>query len=516
MAITDICTVVTDFFIATDTDANGMIERAFASTPTYKNVVLPAGEYVIVRPIVVPDGVSFRGVGGESVLKPDFSKWEQTLVNGVMVNDYRVVVIHGREGINSIYNSFNTIHGDFSISALNGNLVKAIGLFIGTDQVITWEQSVCYSLFNAIVQNIYIENLDTAYYVQEAWNTNFINIQCMYCRDGLDLVGKSVNCNFMCNFQNFNNLNTTVAFNNLCPATYTCGINIEQKTTYSDGNGRPEGICILPGTLVFGAHNNLIIEHVLNIDVADCILDGALKECIIVNLPDGVTIHNNYIASKAKYADGISCISLLGNQTSAWSKNTIRNNEIVGIGGGGYQAITANSRWDLDVCENDIQGFGTVATDIIIYLNNCHSYKILNNHGHSNIGIFIYNQTDGEFSSIDGNTSEDNYKILQCQPSTDMGLQIGRNFSANSATYAHGKILLLANTTSVSITPFGAITNADFVYPLITFNCYNDWLTSHQITWKQNNNVVTFFSDIPIGSNSSLYYEISAIPCSAF
>jgi len=577
-SLTNISTInvlVTNFYKVGDPSANNMIEAALsyiASQPIpFGNLLLPAGNYLITRPIIIPIGVSFRGVGGQSILQPDFSKWTQTTelvgkspgYSGSFINtgistlvwDYRVLIIRGNEGINLFTNTtheFNNIVGDFTISAINAPIIPttstftygamSIGVFMGTDQNVAVVTTVGFSYYNSIVQNLYVEHLDTAFYIQEARQIDFLNIQAMYVRVGLNQTGKAVNCNFLCNFQNMLNDNTAitgntnVVYNSASPATFTCGINIQQKTTYMNQTtgaltdvGRPEGIAILQGTMVFGARNNLIVANVLNIDIGGAMLDSALNECVIIGLPDGMYLHNCYIATNATYASGISCISLPAGQTSAYSKNLIRDNEIVSYAsGGGFQAITANVRFDLDIVGNDIQSFGTIATDYIIYLNNVHGMHILNNHGHNNIGIFIYNQTEGD-GVIDGNSSEDNYPIVQLHPQTSQYCYIGKNYAQKwgtsslitySTTYARGNVVIPVNSvTPVTITPFINLGQSTLqnIYPLVKFSVLNDALPTRTITYNVSTaNVITFTPSTSTSVATTIMYEVIAMSQTAY
>jgi hypothetical protein len=298
---------------------------------------------------------------------------------------------------------------------------------------------------------------------------------------------------------------------------------IDQKT-YSDTVGRPEGLVILPGTLVFGAQNNIIINNVLQILVDGGMFDSAKNECMIVSLPDGLYVHNCYMATNATFASGISCVNFLNTQTSSYSKNYFANNEIVGYAtGGGYQAITANVRFNLDIIGNDIQGFGTTATGYIIYLNNTHGMRILNNHGHNNVGIFIYNQTEGD-GLIDGNNSEDNCIIVQLHPQSSQYCYVGKNYAQKwgasslitySATYGRGNVVIPANsTTPVTITPFINLGQSTLqnIYPLVKFNVYNDALPTRTITYSVSNaNVITFTPSVSSSSATTIMYEVLAM-----
>jgi hypothetical protein len=298
------------------------------------------------------------------------------------------------------------------------------------------------------------------------------------------------------------------------------GITVDQFT-YSDIAARPEGIFLLPGCLVYGADNDLIVNNVLQISIANCMFDGANNETVIVNLPDGFYMSGCYCCTKATYASGISCISFLNNQTSSYSKNYFANNELVGsASGGGFQAITANVRFNLDIIGNDIQGFGTIATDYIIYLNNTHGMRILNNHGHNNVGIFVYNQTEGD-GIIDGNNSEDNYPIVMLHPQTSQYCYVGKNYAQKwgtsslitySATYARGNVVLVGGQTIVTITPFINLGNSGLqnVYPLVKFNVLNDTVPTRTITYSVNSsNVITFTSSSSI--TATIMYEVIAM-----
>jgi len=353
----------------------------------------------------------------------------------------------------------------------------------------------------------------------------------MYCREGAAVIGKVVNCNFLTNFQNFSCINIGAGnpfysnYSNTSDITdNSIGIMIDQKT-YSDGAGRPEGLVILPGTLVFGAQNNIYVNNVLQILVDGCMFDSAINECMIINLPDGLYVHNCYMATNATLASGISCISLLGNQASAYSKNVLDKCEIVGYAtGGGYQAITGNVRFDLDIINCDIQQFSCPTA--IMYFNNCHTMHILNNHGHNNKGVFIYNQSFGDNSFIDGNTSEDNYDILHVQPTTSITLNIGKNSATcftggvsvlYNTTYFKGKVTISASATTATITPFVTLNGSPaYIYPLVKFSVYND--SVHIVNWSYANTtgVVTFTTATTSASPIVIYCEIMAVPYACF
>jgi hypothetical protein len=254
--------------------------------------------------------------------------------------------------------------------------------------------------------------------------------------------------------------------------------------------------------------------------------DSAQNECIIVNLPDGFYAHNCYFATNATLASGISCISLLSNQTSAYSKLIFSMCEVVGyptLGIYSYCGVTANVRFDLNIIDCDFQGF---SGPNVMYFNNCHTMSILNNHGHNNKGVFIYNQSYGDNSNVDGNTSEDNYDILHCQPSTSTTFNIGKNSATcftggvsvlYNTTYYKGKVTIAASATTATITPFVTLDGTPaYIYPLVKFSVYND--SVHIVNWSYVNTtgVVTFTTATTSASPIVIYCEIMAVPFACF
>lgn len=510
-ALTSINTLITSFYLSTDISANDMIERALASGPTYTNLLLPAGTYTIIRPIVIPDGVSFCGVGGATVLQPDFSKWQKTYVNGVLQYDYRVFIVRGGDNPNGVrfaaynYAFANRIIGDFSISALNGNLVSATGLYAGTDQIITCAQAINYAIQDTCFRNIYIERLDTAYHFKECDDSIAINMNAMYCRHGVDIIGKMINFSIRCNFQNFSIAYTSNTGTNMV------GITVDQFT-YSDIVGRPEGIFFLPGTLVYGANNDVCLNNVLQCTFNNCMLDGASQSNIIVQTPDGYAFNECYISSSTITLPIINLNGLVG--STALSKQVFNHCEIVGIAGTGtLYGIMGVYRFDLDIIECDFQ-----FCNAPMWFNNCHAMNLINNHGHNNYGVFIYIQSAGDNCIVDGNKSEDSYKILKMQPYTLGTLTIGNNVSVTSSTFMRGKAVILANTSTITVQPFGSginsILNTDYIYPSVRFSLYNDAV--HIISWAQNNNTITFTTSVQSTSPITIYYEINAVPYISF
>ncbi|MDP4268434.1 MAG: hypothetical protein Q8880_13505, partial [Bacteroidota bacterium] len=314
-----------------------------------------------------------------------------------------------------------------------------------------------------------------------------------------NIVGKSVNLTFD-KFQmtNFNNTYTS-------STGKTYGICIDKKT-YTDGDGRPEGL-IFTNSLVFGANTNLNIQSALLTKIENVILDAASEDCVIINVPDNVTVKGCYIAIlNDNYAgirftnEGDTVINILDNWIIGSSTST-------GIQYGIY-CDQINKRYGISIQNNLIEFFSTG-----IFGNYVNQSNIINNHGRHNRGALIYLQSDCADTKVDGNTTNDKYPILKLHPTTSDQVKIGDNFSGTTRTSYQGVGTIKAGTTIASAG--NGFYKEELYFRAVTLiqpvgNLGNVWVTPE-----------TFYSDATIqcsaapSTDTKVYYKTIAVPYSA-
>lgn len=478
-------------------DHTAAFQAAMGSSVFFKRLVrIPGGcKFKITAPVTIPCGVSLIGGGGDSVIVADYASW-----SGL---DFRALIVKSREGISYSGDEYGQVIGQFSLFGRNNASVVSIGMDFSTPNTILVASAVNYSFYNGTVCNILVSNFDTAYSIKECWNTTFDNVYSMYCRAGILIAGKSVNLTFSeVRLTNFANANTSSVAD-------TQGVEIRSGFHYTAGaEGRPEGIVFTPGCLIFGAHTDMYVSQCLYFRATDCIIDGATAYGIRVGTADNVIFKGCYIYASAVGGKGASLDSV----GTSDSLVVFEGNHFVGSGAASQIGFDAGNGTRVGV--RLIRNFFRV-WNRAIFLNNCNSSEVIGNYGRGNLSEFVYVQTGGANTIVDGNTSDDAFAILLCHPTTDALLDIRSNTSPTTKTFARGKVTLLSGTTSITI-PSVLHSGVDrslraYTRVKVSANVGNYWVSDP----VSINSAATFTCSVAPGANVTIYYEAQAIPAAA-
>lgn len=496
--VTNYDDLVTDVGKSTE-DWTNAIQTALNASPTYKQVVLPMQTCRITKTLEVPYGTSLIGFGNASVIQPDFGYWQTT--------DYRTIRILGIEGVNYGESSYNRYFENFSVVAKNNASLQTTAIDIGTPTTISTANAVNYAALFVNFRNILVSKFDTAWNIRECWMSNFTAISITDCRVGLSITGKAVNLNFdkmmMTNFSSDYTSSTGKMY----------GIVIDNKTTYSDGNGRPEGLSF-SNSLVFGANTNLHIKNCLHTRFTELILDGASEDTIIIESPDNLSIKGCYVYTSGS---GKCCInmSMASNQESVIN---IYDNYFIGTTGTQYgiYGFTNNYRYGVTIQNNLFEALSNP-----IHVNYLGRSKILSNYGKNNRGDFIYIQSESGDTIVDGNNSIDAYPVLRLHPTTADSLQIGFNTSATTKTYYQGFTTINAGATSGSCGngfyygtqfPYGTV---DPYYRAVTIVQPLGNIGSFWVEADTTGTEATIKCSTAPTVNTKIYYQAIAVPYAA-
>jgi len=484
--------LVTNVGQATE-DWTNAIQTALNAQPAYKQVVLPMQKCRITKTLRVPVGTSLVGFGNSSIIEADFGYWQNT--------DYRAIHIKGIEGINYGENSYNQYFENFSVIGKNNASLQTIAIDIGTPTTITIAEAVNYALLFANFRNILVTKFGVAWNITECWSSNFTSLSILDCRMGLKITGKAVNLTFdkmmMTNFSNDYTSSTGKRY----------GVFVDYKS-YSDGNGRPEGL-LFSNSLIFGADTNLYIKQVLYSRFTDMVLDGAYEDTVILESPDNLSIKGCYIYTSGA---GKSCINLTP-LTTQDSVINIHDNYLIG---------TTGTQYGVNCFANTIYRYGlTVQNNLFealsnpIYFNYVGRSKILNNYGRNNRGDFIYLQSECGDTKVDGNNSIDAYPVLRLHPTTAETVQIGDNTSANTRTSYQGVATIAAGSNVGSCGNAFYYGSTDLYYRAVTLvqplgNIGYFWVRADTTGTE-----ATIQCSTPPSTNVKVYYKTIAVPYTA-
>lgn len=463
------------------------------TNPLAKTVILPTHDIRITTKIEVPVGVSLVGVANARIIA-DYGAWQGT--------NYQALHIATAEGIN--FNGLNYAQSfeNFQVIGKNNATVQSIGISFSTPSTIAFANSVNYAPILGHISKVVVSNFDTAFTIVECWNYTFRELIVLNCRVGISIVGKAVNLFF----DQLNMTNFTKTYTSSVGKMY--GIYFDSKFTYTDGEGRPEGI-VFQNSLVYGANTNVYIYRALFVRITDCVLDGATEDCVYIVGPDNVSIKGCWI-----YTSGIGFSGVkLALVSTSNSKIEIFDNEIVGVTGTGtntqYGIYSVDgARIGVVIDSNFITGFSNP-----MYFNYFNSAKIINNYGLTNRGTFIYCQTDCFDTIIDGNVSDDNYPILTLQPTTSKLLSIGDNKSGTSRTSYKGVVTMLTGTTSIDAP--NSMYTSELYYRVVTIiqplgNLGSTWVVP-ETGWS----TATIHCSTAPAADTKIRYEAIAVPIAA-
>ena len=419
------------------------------------------------------------------------------------------MIIQTIEGVNYPINGsnpYNQVFKDFCVLGKNNSGIVSIGIDISSVDPKDLAHPVNYSLVGAQFENVQIQSFDTALNIKECCNSNFKSISIYSCRLGINIVGKAVNLTFTTlKATNFTNSNTS-------SISRTVGLNIDSFFYSAAFEGRPEGIIIGDGCLIFGAANNIIINRCLFFRISNSIIDGATDDCIVIGGPDNISIKGCYIYTNGKDSSGIKLNPINVSQ----SKILIADNEIVGYQGELAIGKIANNfgvnsvvkRIGVTFENNYITNFKNP-----IFFNYLNGSKITSNYGRTNYGPFIYLQSDCSDTIVDGNISDDSLPILALHPTTSSNLKIGTNTSLKTKTSFRGYALMLKDQSQV--TTSNEMYNSELYYRVMTIPISNKQLgglwVENQTAWSESK----ICSQLPATVDTKIYYEAIAIPHSA-
>ncbi len=480
------------------------IQKALDSTPLYKQVILPMQKCRITKTLKIPVGTSLVGFGSSSIIEADYTYWQN--------QDYRAIYIATREGINYQENTYNQHFENFSVIGKNNAAIESIGIDISTPSSITYDVAVNYSLLFGHFKNVLVSKFDIAWNVVECWMTTFDNLSILDCRIGVNIAGKSVNITF----SNIMATNFSSEFTSNAGKKY--GVHIDSKFTYKDGNdenddpdeGRPEGI-FFSNCVIYGADTNVYTKRVLFVRFTDCILDGATEDAVVILGPDNATFKGCYIFTSGI---GFCGVNLLPLNTSD-SKIEISDCYISGLTGEGtstqygiYSFSNITVRSNVLINGNKIRGFSDP-----IHFNRLNGSKITNNYGRGNGGNFIYCQSDGADTILDGNMSDDNYPIVCFHPTTSQNVHIRDNKSKTNSTSFQGFATMKAGTTSIEA-PNDFYTS-ELYYRAVTEVHPQGNLGSVWVVEKTNWSAGTIHCSTAPAQDVKIFYKAIAVPYAA-
>jgi hypothetical protein len=481
----------------TNEDWTTAIQNALNSTPSYKTVVLPMKTIRFTKTLEVPFGTSLIGQGNASTLQADFGSWQTT--------DYRAIHFNNCEGIDYHENGMNCVVENFRLIGLNNANKESIGIECSTYSNISVSSAVNYSTTFTYFEHLYVSHFDKAFNLPECWMSTFSDISVMYCRVGFNIVGKSVNLVF-------NNLICTNFDRSSTPNTgATMGFYLDEKTTYGSGSyGFPEGI-IISDSLLFGADNAVFANAGLLVRISDSILDGCSSDGVKIGSVRDISVRGCYIAVNGNNTSGVLILDKLVGDSNI---SICHNDFIAMIDGTPHYGVKAplntRERYGIVVDGNQFYGFTTA-----VWVNRFDKGKIINNHGREGRGVFIYCESDCNKTLIDGNTSEDQYAVVQIQPYTDSSLIIGDNHSSANQTSFRGKVTLPVGATSVALPNnfYNAVTGDTYVRAVTIVSTSNN-IGNYWIGNEENYSQATLYCSAAPAQDVKIRYEVKAIPFS--
>jgi hypothetical protein len=482
--------------VADSTSAIQAALNAAANADGMGTVVLTQGIYKITAPLQIKRLKSFVGIGSVEI-QANFASWTgDNVAIKVIIDDVATAL--------DVFRSMNRSIENIRIKGLNNTGIVSTAMKFYTSQSISPSVAVNYSYILSNVNKVWVSQFDTAFDLLECWNTTFTNCRSVRTRRGLVIEGKCVNVFFIgCSFTNLTKDYTS-------SASLKFGVTIDSGFHYAAGaEGRPEGINF-QSCLIFDGDENIVLDRGYQITINDCIIDGAVQDCITITDATAIFITNNYILTggsgyagvkfKATGAGDDRVVSIVGNQFTGTSA------------GYGIDFVNSGSiRKGLTIENNKFDGWDTGIRCLIGMTYG----TITGNFGKSIATRFIYMENGGLGTVIDKNTCSDSVPVLVLHPNTNANLKIGDNQSPTSKTYFRGYATLLSGTTTVTLA--NAFNTSELYYRAITtvqpptgsVGLYT--VTPENPTW---NNALLTVGSAP-ATNIKVYYEAIAIPYSA-
>jgi hypothetical protein len=458
--------------------------------------ILTQGIYKITAPIEIKRLRSLVGIGSVEI-QADFASWTgDNVAIKVVIDDVATAL--------DVFRSMNRSIDNIRIKGLNNTGIVSTAMKFYTSQSISPSVAVNYSYILSNVNKVWVSQFDTAFDLLECWNTTFTNCRSVRTRRGVVIQGKSVNVFFIgCSFTNLTNDYTS-------SASLKFGVTIDSGFHYAGGaEGRPEGINF-QSCLIFDGDENIVLDRGYQITISDCIVDGAVQDCITLTDATAVFISGNYI-----FTNGVGYAGFKFKATGAADDRVVNitGNQFTGAASSyGIDFVNSGAtRRGVTIENNKFDDWDTAIRCVI----GVDYSTITGNFGKSITTRFIYMENGGLGTVIDKNTCTDSVPVLVLHPNTNANLKIGDNQSPTSKTYFRGYATLASGATTVTLA--NAFNTSELYYRAITtvqpptgsVGLYT--VTPENPTW---NNALLTVASAP-ASNVKVYYEAVAVPYSA-
>jgi hypothetical protein len=351
---------------------------------------VPAGSLCrITAPLVLNSGfVSIFGHGPGSGLVADYSAWNGTDYSALKLSTTIQHILPGET------------FADFSIMGVHNSGIESTGFLI--DDPLDGNPKATY-IVGLNVQNVVVQQFDTAFSISDTINSHFSFLQAYYVRQGFRLLGRNVN----------DSLHDLVDFHPSRDSSSSkdplIGFEIDAKK-YPVGVFRPEGIN-LDHSIFLSADSDLIVGQVFQMNVDHNIFDLAGGNAVVLNNPNEIKFDHNYV--------GINHASTAAIYVAAGTNidgSSISNNTIMGVGLAGQTGIYLaphGTHRGLHIDSNRLHGLA-----VPIELETVPAYStIQNNYGNANgtANGFIHMGVSGrcgEGTLIRGNNDADKMPMI--------------------------------------------------------------------------------------------------------
>lgn len=244
-------------------DSYAAIQKAINENPG-KQINIPAGLYVISRPLIINKAVRIMGENKHST-------FIKSLNGGV------IIINDGGTSIENLY-----IYGD-----------SGIGLTIS-------------NVRNTTLSNIFFQNTDVGIKLINAWNTKIDNIDVTINPNQNPKISKSIILEGQC-------VNNTITNSHLTATDI--GIEIKINKNKSEG-------LMLNNVVISSAKIGLKSEGILSLHLVNCIIDLCLNYGLDINNTAGLLATNNWIVSNG--SNNGAAIRLSSSWDSHFSNNNIK------------------------------------------------------------------------------------------------------------------------------------------------------------------------------------------------
>jgi hypothetical protein len=493
--------------VTATTDCSDYIQAAIDDLPSdVSTVVLPANSKIkFKKPLVLRRGQSIIGDSSTDLIA-DFSGWTGDLVAIKFLVD-------STDSGSEITNSFGPVSGGFRLVGMNNASIITTGIKFYTSLTIAVSAAVQHSYLAACFRDVTIMKFDTALYLQEVWQTNYIDVQIAYCRQGIKIAGKCANVTFY----GLKITNPDDANEFTSSTDDTVGVEIDSGFHYTAGaEGRPEGLAFIGG-LIYGSYYNARITRCLQVIFDGMIVDGAAMDGFYIASPDMITINNCYIYTSGAAGAGIRFLSVA---SGANSHTTITNNRFVGyapvVTDTGIKFVAGGATRANVIIDGNTFVDWTTAID----LTECPTDSIIrDNHGSGIITNFILVTNGGAGTVIDGNTTTSSIFPLVMHPTaTSDSIVVGYNRSATNSTLYNGSVTLTAGATSISLTNDFYTGSTPYVLPYTKIASL-DCAANPGVSWYQDLtswSAGTFRIAAALAFDLTIRYTVTAVSYTKF